>query len=104
MGTPEQVYRVLPATSWQETWVIYGPVVNVCDTSLGVAADCQDARGGVFSNFTSSTWEQGKQYTLGVDTNLGESGEGQYGSCGSSRTRNMLTYLRLRHCWIGIYK
>jgi hypothetical protein len=65
--------------------VIYGAAAGVCDTSLGVAQNCQDARGGVFSNFTSTTWQQGKQYTLGVDTNLGESGEGQYGSSAISR-------------------
>ena len=84
VGTPQQVYRVLPATSWQETWVVYGLAVSVCDASVGVAPNCQDARGGVFSNFSSTTWEQGKQYMLGVDTNLGESGEGQYGSSDTS--------------------
>ena len=59
--------------------MIYGDAASVCDASVGVAPNCQDARGGVFSNSTSSTWEQGKQYTLGVDKNLGESGVGQYG-------------------------
>ena len=87
VGTSAQVYRVLPATSWQETWVVYGLAASVCDASVGVAPNCQDARGGVFSNFSSTTWEQGKQYTLGVDTNLGESGEGQYGSSGTPRLR-----------------
>lgn len=60
--------------------MIYGLAASVCDASLGVKPNCQDARGGVFSNYTSTTWEQGLQYNLDLDTNLGESGVGQYGS------------------------
>jgi len=84
-NSPGSVYRVLPATSWQETWVIYGAAAGVCNTSLGVEADCGEARGGVFDSAQSSTWTQTyrnatqDQYTLGLNTQLGEDGVGQYG-------------------------
>ena len=104
VGTPAEVYRVLPATSWQETWVIYGLAATVCDASVGVTPNCQDARGGTFSNFTSSTWESEGQFTLGVDTNLGESGVGLYGLSVSSGLSDDADTYRLRHCWIGLYE
>ena len=84
VGTPANVYRVLPATSWQETWVIYQDAYP-CDESLGVNGNCADARGGLFSSAQSSTWVQTyanatlDQYSLGLNTDLGESGVGQYG-------------------------
>lgn len=84
-SAPGDVYRVLPATSWQETWVIYGAAEGVCDTSVGVEADCAEERGGVFDSAKSSTWNQTyanasqDQYTLGLNEQLGENGIGQYG-------------------------
>ncbi len=47
--------------------------------SAGVSPDCADARGGVFNNDSSSTWVNGLEEFLGLDTDLGYSGEGQYG-------------------------
>jgi hypothetical protein len=79
VGTPSQVARVLPATSWQEVWVVWGNVVGVCNTTLGVDANCNDARGGTFVSTSSSTWNQSTQDYLGLNTDLGYSGEGQYG-------------------------
>lgn len=84
-SAPSNVYRVLPATSWQETWVVYGAAAGFCDTSLGVSSDCAEARGGVFDSAKSSTWNQTyanatqDQYQLGLNGQLGESGIGQYG-------------------------
>lgn len=87
---PGQVYRVLPATSWQETWVIYGAAAGVCNTSLGVEPDCGEERGGVFDSAKSNTWNQTydnateNQYTLGLGKESGYDGVGQYGLSTSS--------------------
>lgn len=40
VGTHEEVYGVLPAKSWQETWMIYGPAATVCNASVGVGSSC----------------------------------------------------------------
>ncbi|TAQ90367.1 hypothetical protein B7494_g1328 [Chlorociboria aeruginascens] len=79
VGTPAQSARVLPATSWQETWVIYGSASGVCNTARGVASNCEDSRGGFFEDTSSSTWDGQGQFTLGLNTKLGEDGEGVYG-------------------------
>lgn len=78
VGTPGQVARVLPATSWQETWVVW-KTVNGCNTSLGVAADCFEARGGAFDSHASSTWHDEGQFTLGLNNLLGYDGVADYG-------------------------
>ncbi|KAG4432803.1 hypothetical protein IFR05_011714 [Cadophora sp. M221] len=79
VGTPVATYRVLPATSWQETWVVYGAAAQVCNTSVGVKADCEEDRGGFFDSAKSSTWKQGDQYQLQLEEMLGYEGVGQYG-------------------------
>jgi hypothetical protein len=84
VGTPANVFRVLPVTSWQETWVIWGSAAGHCNVSAGVSPDCGNARGGLFDNNTSSTWENGQEQFLGLDEALGYDGEGQYGMCAKS--------------------
>ncbi|KAH7342685.1 aspartic peptidase domain-containing protein [Rhexocercosporidium sp. MPI-PUGE-AT-0058] len=79
VGTPVATYRVLPATSWQETWVVYGAAAQVCNTSVGVKANCEEDRGGFFDSAKSSTWKQGEQYQLQLEEMLGYEGVGQYG-------------------------
>lgn len=79
VGTPVKTYRVLPATSWQETWVVYGAAAQVCNTSVGVKANCEEDRGGFFDGAKSSTWKQGDQYQLQLEEMLGYEGVGQYG-------------------------
>ncbi|TVY56660.1 Candidapepsin-2 [Lachnellula cervina] len=79
VGTPAQTVRVLPATSWQEVWVIYGAAANVCNTSVGVPSDCSDLRGVFYDSSKSSSWENNTQNFLGLDEAQGYSGEGQYG-------------------------
>ena len=79
VGTPVATYRVLPATSWQETWVIYGAAAQVCNTTIGVKADCEADRGGFFDSAKSSTWKQGDQYQLQLEQMFGYEGVGQYG-------------------------
>jgi hypothetical protein len=81
VGTPATVYRVLPITSWQETWVVYGAAKGICNASVGVASDCQEKRGGVFDSAKSTSWVQAEQYELSLDSALGYSGVGQYGEC-----------------------
>lgn len=78
MGTPPQVARVLPATSWQEVWVIWG-TINVCNTTLGVPANCQESRGGTFDSTKSSTWKDEGDFTLGLNNLLGYDGVADYG-------------------------
>jgi len=88
VGTPKDgknIYRVLPATSWQETWVVYGAAAGFCATDLGVRADCAEDRGGVFDSANSPTWMQtnkdavNNQFFLGLDQSFGYDGVGQYG-------------------------
>jgi hypothetical protein len=52
---------------------------TVCNTSLGVPSNCGDMRGGLFSNVSSSTWEDEGEFTLGLNTPLGYNGIGEYG-------------------------
>ncbi|KAK0125475.1 hypothetical protein ONS96_009313 [Cadophora gregata f. sp. sojae] len=79
VGTPVSIYRVLPASSWQETWVVYGAAAQVCNVSVGVKANCEEDRGGFFDGAKSSTWKQGDQYQLQLEEMLGYEGVGQYG-------------------------
>jgi len=79
IGTPATVVRVLPVTSWQETWAVWNAPVDHCNVSAGVSPNCADARGGLFDNSSSSTWKNGQEQFLGLDADLGYEGEGQYG-------------------------
>ncbi len=79
MGSAQQVARVLPATSWQEVWLVFNISIN-CNTSAGVPADCADSRGGFFNlSQTSSTWKDEGYFGLGLNNQLGYAGEGDYG-------------------------
>lgn len=66
---------------------MYGAAAGVCNATLGVQADCQEERGGVFDSAKSASWNQTyhdaakNQYDLGLNTQLGENGVGQYGMC-----------------------
>jgi hypothetical protein len=84
VGTPPVVARVLPATSWQEVWVIWS-TVNACNTSLGVAANCLESRGGGFDSHKSSTWHEEGQFALGLNNVLGYDGAADYGETCDSR-------------------
>lgn len=56
-------------------WSTVGP----CNTSLSVASDCLEARGGGFDSQRSSTWQDEGQYDLGLNNLLGYSGGADYG-------------------------
>lgn len=90
--TVQNIFRIMQATNWQETWLMFGnEPERYCNFSLGVSANCSDSRGGVYQNTTSTTWNQtffeqpgegqnGNQLFLQLNTNLGESGQGLYGT------------------------
>ncbi|KAE8441217.1 hypothetical protein EG329_005617 [Mollisiaceae sp. DMI_Dod_QoI] len=113
VGTPATTYRVLPATSWQETWVVYGAAAGICNTSIGVPLDCDDARGGVFDGSKSSTWIQSDQDFLGLDAGLGYQGVGQYGfdtvgmgytnSSGPTLPHQIVSEIVTDYWWFGIF-
>ena len=75
----------MPATSLEETWVVWGATLGVCNTTLGVKANCAEDRGGVFDSRNSPTWTQtqakaeANQFELGVNVQFGYEGVGQYG-------------------------
>lgn len=100
---------MLPATSLEETWVVYGAAANVCDTSLGVKSNCAEDRGGVFDSAKSPTWTQtqekaeSNQFILGLNEQFGYQGVGQYGLY--TPTEDLLALLkpsRLRYSWARI--
>ncbi|MCJ1264534.1 hypothetical protein MMC22_004406 [Lobaria immixta] len=83
VGTPDQIFRILPATNGQETWVPVPEGRIPSDSS-----DCGNLRGVEFfkgapsSGFQinqSSTWRSNGIYNLFSEANLNYSGNGQYG-------------------------
>lgn len=86
VGTPPQLFRVLPATNGQETWL---PVPRGC-TQPGEPDNCGDLRGAYIFNSSkslgfnanwSSTWQalERTSYNLIMEENLGLTGVGEYG-------------------------
>ena len=83
VGTPEQTFRILPATNGQETWV---PVPQGCLTSdpnscgnLRGVEPFKDAPSSGFQVNASSTWVANDFYNLVSERNLNYSGNGEYG-------------------------
>ncbi|KAI9881481.1 MAG: hypothetical protein M1830_000044 [Pleopsidium flavum] len=74
VGTPSQNVRVFISTAGQETWVV---IARGC--AYG-SSTCADARGGLFSPNTSSTWQYTGQYTLYIEDNLDLGGGGVFGN------------------------
>lgn len=73
VGTPPQWIDLFVSTAAQETWVV-GP--GGCDGT----AKCEVERGGkLFQANESSTWEDQGAFALGLDPQLGFSGDGIYG-------------------------
>ncbi|KAK6341473.1 hypothetical protein TWF696_008546 [Orbilia brochopaga] len=74
VGTPSQIVRVLPATSWQEIWV-------VDSSACGNAAPetCADRRGQTFNVNSSSTWADRGLYKTDLAKDLGYNAIGDYG-------------------------
>lgn len=59
--------------------MVYGAAAGVCNATLGVAANCQEMRGGVYDITKSSTWRNELQRPLDLNAQLGRVGVGQYG-------------------------
>ncbi|KAJ6263055.1 hypothetical protein Dda_1614 [Drechslerella dactyloides] len=74
LGTPEQIVRVLPATSWQEIWVIDS---TACRNQA--AETCSDKRGQTFNINGSSTWADRGLYKTDLAKDLGYNSIGDYG-------------------------
>lgn len=83
IGTPQQDFRILPATNTQETWV---PIPEGCLSSD--PTDCGNIRGAEpfkgepskgFKINESSTWVANGQYNLLSEENLNYLGNGKYG-------------------------
>ena len=72
VGTPPQWVDLFVSTASQETWVIGN---GGCDGT----AECLAKRGGVFQSNASKTWAEKGAFALGLDTQIGFSGDGIYG-------------------------
>ncbi|KAF3916460.1 hypothetical protein ABW21_db0209619 [Orbilia brochopaga] len=73
-GTPSQIVRVLPATSWQEIWVIDS---SACGNAS--PETCSDRRGQLFNVNSSSTWQDRGLYKTDLAKDLGYNAIGDYG-------------------------
>lgn len=83
IGTPGQSFRVLPSTVGSETWVVgeqgcTSDDPNDCASLRGAEPFNGNASPGFESN-QSSTWEQVGIYDLGLEADLGYTGNGEYG-------------------------
>ena len=79
LGTPAQNVNVMISTAGYQTWAV---VSQGCP--FPEQADCAKSRGGVFNANESSTWVQNNvttngTFTLGLEENLGYTGNGLFG-------------------------
>ena len=72
VGSPPQWVDLFVSTASQETWVVG---TGGCDGTI----QCVDKRGGVFQSNKSSTWVDQGPFVLGLDPQLGFSGNAIYG-------------------------
>ena len=73
MGTPEQTVRVLPSTAGSATWIV---TPGGCEPP---SSECSIARGGLFNQTQSSTWNDLGPFTLALAQNLGHNESGAFG-------------------------
>jgi hypothetical protein len=64
----------LISTAGSATWVI---LPQGCPASY--PSNCHDLRGGIFNANSSTSWTLNNYYDLGLESNLGYSGSGQFG-------------------------
>jgi hypothetical protein len=79
VGTPPQYLRVLISTAGQDTWVV---LPEGCSPAEFNSSACPDLRGKLFNISQSTTWKDqgdGSFFGLGLETNLGYSGNGDFG-------------------------
>ncbi|KAL8686092.1 MAG: hypothetical protein Q9218_007354 [Villophora microphyllina] len=73
VGTPEQTVRVLPSTAGSATWIV---TIGGCEPPT---SNCSTARGGLFNQNQSSTWDDLGPYTLDLEQNLNHNESAEYG-------------------------
>ncbi|KAK6532512.1 hypothetical protein TWF281_006701 [Arthrobotrys megalospora] len=74
VGTPSQIVRVLPATGWQETWVVSSAAcANI------PAEQCYDLRGQTFNVNQSSSWNDQGLFNTDLAKDLDINAVGNYG-------------------------
>ncbi|KAK6358118.1 hypothetical protein TWF730_007473 [Orbilia blumenaviensis] len=74
IGTPSQIVRVLPATNWQETWVVSA------EACLNIPAEqCHDPRGQTYNVNSSSSWNDQGFFKTDLAKDLGYNAIGNYG-------------------------
>ena len=66
VGNPASDYKVLVSTLVPETWVVLS---QGCDVNS--ASDCGDDRGFLFDPTASTTWQDQKDWSFGVELNHG---------------------------------
>ena len=79
IGSPPQVVQVLISTAGHQTWVVLPQGCTVSDP-----INCASLRGGEFLTNQSTSWRSNNAsekglFALGLETNLGYSGNGSYG-------------------------
>ena len=113
VGTPRQDVRILVSTAGYQTWVVLPEGCTSTDPS-----NCATLRGGGFNPSESSTWEENTfgsngTFTLELETNLGYSGNGDFGydtitlgwegSGGPSLDQQILAGIATKDFYLGIF-
>ncbi|CAD6594440.1 MAG: hypothetical protein ASARMPRED_009441 [Alectoria sarmentosa] len=113
IGSPAQDVKVLISTAGYQTWAV---VPQGCIASD--PPDCATSRGGHFIPSQSSTWNYNNEsvngtFTLGLETNLGYSGNGDYGydtivlgyqgSNGPSLQQQTIAGIATKEFYLGIF-
>ena len=113
IGSPPQDVKVLISTAGYQTWAVVPQGCTVSDPS-----DCATSRGGQFIPSQSSTWKYNNAsvngtFTLGLETNLDYSGNGNYGydtivlgyqgSNGPSLQQQIVAGIATKEFFLGIF-
>lgn len=113
IGSPAQDVKVLISTAGYQTWTV---VPQGCIASD--PPDCATSRGGQFTPSQSSTWKYNNAsvngtFTLGLETNLDYSGNGDYGydtivlgyqgSNGPSLQQQTIAGIATKEFYLGIF-
>ena len=113
IGSPPQDVKVLISTASYQTWAVVPQGCIISDPS-----DCATSRGGQFVPSQSSTWNYNNEsvngtFTLGLETNLDYSGNGDYGydtiilgyqgSNGPSLQQQIIAGIATKEFFLGIF-
>ena len=113
IGSPPQDVKVLISTAGYQTWAV---LPQGCIASDG--PDCTSSRGGRFIPSQSSTWRYNNAsvngtFTLGLETNLDYSGNGDFGydtvvlgyqgSTGPSLQQQIIAGIATKEFYLGIF-